>query len=96
MKNFKFHSIAICLGLLGASSVFSVAHAQLMFSQYIDGSNNKKGLEIYNPDQTAVNLADYEIQQFNNGGTSKPFVYPLVGNLASKGALFSWTYCLTK
>lgn len=85
MKNFKFHSIAICLGLLGASSVFSVAHAQLMFSQYIDGSNNKKGLEIYNPDQTAVNLADYEIQQFNNGGTSKPFVYPLVGNLASKG-----------
>ena len=85
MKNFKFHSIAICFGLLGASSVFSVAHAQLMFSQYIDGSNNKKGLEIYNPDQTAVNLADYEIQQFNNGGTSKPFVYPLVGNLASKG-----------
>jgi hypothetical protein len=30
-----------------------------------------KGLEIYNPDGTTVNLADYEIQQFNNGGTAK-------------------------
>ncbi|MFM6958779.1 MAG: hypothetical protein ACKOXD_09595, partial [Acinetobacter sp.] len=56
MKNFKFHSIAVCLGLLGASSIFSVAHAQLMFSQYIDGNSNKKGLEIYNPDATSVNL----------------------------------------
>ena len=62
MKNFKLHSIAVCLGLLGTSSVFSVAHAQLMFSQYIDGNGNKKGLEIYNPDATSVNLADYEIQ----------------------------------
>lgn len=85
MKNFKFHSIAVCLGLLGASSIFSVAHAQLMFSQYIDGNSNKKGLEIYNPDATSVNLADYEIQQFNNGTTLKPLVFPLNGNLKSKG-----------
>ena len=85
MKNFKFHSIAVCLGFLGASSIFSVAHAQLMFSQYIDGNSNKKGLEIYNPDATSVNLADYEIQQFNNGTTLKPLVFPLNGNLKSKG-----------
>ena len=85
MKNFKFHSIAVCLGLLGASLIFSVAHAQLMFSQYIDGNSNKKGLEIYNPDATSVNLADYEIQQFNNGTTLKPLVFPLNGNLKSKG-----------
>lgn len=71
MKNFNYHSLTICLGLLGASSTFSIAHAQLMFSQYVDGSSNRKGLEIYNPDATTVNLADYEIQQFNNGGTVK-------------------------
>ena len=56
-----------------------------MFSQYIDGNSNKKGLEIYNPDATSVNLADYEIQQFNNGTTLKPLVFPLNGNLKSKG-----------
>ncbi|KYQ85322.1 nuclease [Acinetobacter sp. NRRL B-65365] len=84
MNNFKYHSIAICLGLLGVSSIFSAAHAQLMFSQYVDGSSNKKGLEIYNPDATTVNLADYEIQQFNNGGTVKTAAFPLQGSLASK------------
>lgn len=84
MKTFKFHSIAMCLSLLGASSIFSVAHAQLMFSQYVDGSSNRKGLEIYNPDGTTVNLADYEIQQFNNGGTAKTATFQLQGTLASK------------
>lgn len=84
MHNFKYHSIAICISLLGASSIFSAAHAQLMFSQYVDGSSNKKGLEIYNPDATTVNLADYEIQQFNNGGTVKTAAFPLQGSLASK------------
>ncbi|MDH1005302.1 ExeM/NucH family extracellular endonuclease [Acinetobacter junii] len=84
MKNFNYHSLAICLGMLGASSTFSIAHAQLMFSQYVDGSSNRKGLEIYNPDATTVNLADYEIQQFNNGGTVKTAAFPLQGALASK------------
>ncbi|MFX6609606.1 lamin tail domain-containing protein, partial [Acinetobacter baumannii] len=58
--------------------------AQLMFSQYVDGSSNKKGLEIYNPDGTTVNLADYEIQQFNNGGTAKTATFRLQGSLTSK------------
>lgn len=84
MKTFKFHSIAICLGLIGASTTFSIAHAQLMFSQYVDGSSNKKGLEIYNPDATSANLADYEIQQFNNGALTKTVAFQLQGNLASK------------
>ncbi|MCH7337245.1 ExeM/NucH family extracellular endonuclease [Acinetobacter sp. NIPH 2699] len=84
MKTFKFHSIAICLGLLGASTPFSMAHAQLMFSQYVDGSSNKKGLEIYNPDATSANLSDYEIQQFNNGLLTKTVAFQLQGTLASK------------
>ena len=43
-----------------------------------------KGLEIYNPDGTTVNLADYEIQQFNNGGTAKTATFRLQGTLVSK------------
>ncbi|MBL2055431.1 lamin tail domain-containing protein, partial [Klebsiella pneumoniae] len=71
MKTFQLKTLSVFLSALGAFSYSSVAQAQLMFSQYVDGSNNKKGLEIYNPDGTTVNLADYEIQQFNNGGTAK-------------------------
>ena len=78
MKMIKPHTLALSLGLLGCS--FPV-YAQLMFSQYIDGSANRKGLEIYNPDATTVNLADYEILQYSNGGTVKTLAVTLKGTL---------------
>ena len=84
MKTFQLRTLSVFLSALGAFSYSSVAQAQLMFSQYVDGSSNKKGLEIYNPDGTVVNLADYEIQQFNNGGTAKTAAFRLQGTLASK------------
>ena len=81
MMNIKPQLLSLSMILLGCS--FSV-HAQLMFSHYIDGSANKKGIEIYNPDGTTVNLADYEIQQFTNGSTTKSATFALQGSLASK------------
>ena len=79
--NIKPHTLCLSLALLGCSFP---SYAQLMFSQYIDGSANRKGLEIYNPDGSAVNLADYEIQQFTNGSTTKSAAFLLQGTLASK------------
>lgn len=84
MKTFTINSIFKSILLLGSAACFSNAHAQLMFSQYIDGSSNKKGIEIYNPDASPVNLADYEIQQFSNGATSKTISVNLTGTLAAK------------
>lgn len=40
----------------------------LFFSEYIEGSSNNKALEIFNPTQDTVFLADYRIAQSNNGG----------------------------
>ena len=77
----KPQTLCLSLALLGCSFP---SYAQLMFSQYIDGSANRKGLEIYNPDGAPVNLADYEIQQFNNGGTVKTLGVTLQGTLQSK------------
>lgn len=81
MKILKPHSLCLSLALLGCSFP---SYAQLMFSQYIDATANRKGLEIYNPDGRAVNLSDYEIQQFSNGATSKSFSVTLQGSLSSK------------
>ena len=81
MKTLKPHTLCLSLALLGCSFP---SYAQLMFSQYIDGSANRKGLEIYNPDSSTVNLADYEIQQFTNGSTTKSATFSLQGPLASK------------
>ncbi|KYQ82210.1 nuclease [Acinetobacter lactucae] len=84
MKTFQLRTLSVLLGALGAFTYSPWAQAQLMFSQYVDGSSNRKGLEIYNPDGTTVNLADYEIQQFNNGGTAKTATFRLQGTLTSK------------
>lgn len=81
MKKLQLHSLSLSLALLGCASP---AYAQLMFSQYIDGSSNRKGLEIYNPDVSTVNLADYEIRQFSNGEAIKFNTFALQGSLASK------------
>lgn len=81
MQILKPHTLCLSLALLGCSFP---SYAQLMFSQYIDGTANKKGLEIYNPDASTINLAGYEIQQYTNGATSKTATYTLQGNLASK------------
>lgn len=45
-----------------------VLPSSLFFSEYIEGSSNNKALEIYNPTQDTVFLADYRIAQSNNGG----------------------------
>jgi uncharacterized protein len=81
MKKLHLNTISLSLLFLGC---ISTSHAQLMFSQYIDGSGNRKGLEIYNPDSQTVNLADYEIQQFSNGSATKTMSVNLQGNLASQ------------
>ena len=40
----------------------------LFFSEYMEGSSNNKGLEIYNGTGTTINLDDYQIAQSVNGG----------------------------
>lgn len=84
MKIFKLYTLTTSLTLLGASCFFSNAYAQLMFSQYIDGNSNKKGLQILNPDNQTVNLADYEIRQFSNGSTTHNLSVQLQGTLSSQ------------
>lgn len=85
MKKLKICKLTASLALLGVSSLVTTAQAQIMFSQYVDGSGNRKGLEIYNPDGQSVNLDDYEIRQFTNGSKDVKTTYALTGSLASQG-----------
>ena len=42
-------------------------------------------MEIYNPDPTTVNLAEYQIKQYANGETSANLTVSLTGQLAARG-----------
>ena len=84
MNHLKPKRIVICLALIGASTLLSSAQAALLFSQYVDGNDNKKGLEIYNPDPNTVNLAEYEIRQYPNGESTPNLTVKLTGSLSTQ------------
>lgn len=45
--------------------------SELFFSEYIEGSSFNKAIEIYNPTSAPVDLSDYSLWLFSNGGTTK-------------------------
>lgn len=42
--------------------------ADLIFSEYIEGSGNNKAIEIFNPNENPIKLDYYQIAQLSNGG----------------------------
>ena len=76
-----------------AVSTFSLANAQcteLFFSEYVEGSNNNKALEIYNPTVDTIFLTNvYRIVRFSNGNTNSDqdikYVQPLTGYVPAFG-----------
>lgn len=66
----------------------SVAQAQdcseLFISEYVVGSGNNRALELYNPTNQAINLADYKVGRFRDGAGT-PMLLPLAGTIAAKG-----------
>lgn len=59
--------------LLVAVATIQFAQAQcneLFISEYVEGSAYNKAIEIYNPTANPVDLSDYRVLRFSNGGTS--------------------------
>lgn len=63
--------------------------SDLFFSEYIEGTGNNKGLEIFNPTLDNVDLSAYRVQRYSNGQSSPAVINgktdqtTLVGTLAS-------------
>jgi len=55
--------------------------SELFFSEYIEGSSNNKAIEIFNGTGAAVDLSDYQFENWYNGLLT-PFIVPLSGTLA--------------
>ncbi|MDF3833022.1 ExeM/NucH family extracellular endonuclease, partial [Cupriavidus basilensis] len=63
------------------------AHADLIISEYVEGTSNNKAVELYNPDATPIDLSQYKLQQYNNGATAPTTSFALSGTLAP-GAVY--------
>lgn len=80
--------------LLLATLLAPAVHAEPFISEYVEGSGSNKALEIYNPADTAINLADYKVVVYTNGAApgspNNIKTILLNGTLAAKS-----TYVLT-
>lgn len=47
----------------------SLAQADLLISEYVEGSGYNKALELYNSGPNTVNLADYQLRRYTNGSS---------------------------
>ena len=55
----------------------------LFISEYVEGTGNNKALELYNPTNDAIDLSDYKLVRYSNGGTT-PYSVNLAGSIAPK------------
>jgi uncharacterized protein len=61
--------------------------ADLLFSEYIEGSSNNKALEIYNAATQTINLSTYVVKLYSNGTTTVGSSLTLTGTLAPGAVL---------
>jgi len=72
----------VALATLLASAT---AQADLIFSEYIEGSSNNKALELNNTGSNDVDLSQYRIELYSNGNTSVQNQLTLSGTLEAGG-----------
>lgn len=61
MKNLLLILTLVSLNLMG------FAQTDLFISEYVEGSGNNKGIEIYNPTNQTIDLSSYYVIRFSNG-----------------------------
>lgn len=72
-----FTTFLFALAFIGAKSQCT----DLFISEYIEGSASNKAIEIYNPTMAPVNLADYSLKLYSNGGITPTASVTLTGTL---------------
>jgi predicted extracellular nuclease len=73
----KQHSLLIA----GACLLGSHTMADVIFSEYIEGSSNNKAIEIMNTGSDSVDLSQYSIELYSNGNLSVQNLQTLSGTL---------------
>ena len=69
---------------LFAGSIYAQQATDLFFSEYVEGSGNNKGVEIYNPTSQPIDLSNYWVVRFSNGSSvfTEGGATQLIGTLA--------------
>ncbi len=80
MDNVKKLSV---LALSIAAALPAVANADVLISEYVEGSGYSKAVEIYNSGSTAVDLTGYSLVYYSKGETAPKKILDLSGSLGA-------------
>ena len=74
-----------CLSVVGVLFLATLCSAEVIISEYVEGSSYNKAIEIYNPGETAVDLLaeGYHIDVFFNGNTIAGTSIELLGSIGA-------------
>ncbi|MBO1927874.1 ExeM/NucH family extracellular endonuclease [Thiomicrorhabdus sp. 6S2-11] len=72
--------LALCL-----AAIATPAAADLVISEYIEGSSNNKAIELYNTSSIDIDLNDYALEFYFNGNTSVGTTIDLQGVIPAQG-----------
>jgi hypothetical protein len=64
-------------------AMFAQDCSDLFISEYVEGSGNNKAIEIYNPTSAAIDLGNYNLVRYSNGGFV-PYDVGLAGIIESR------------
>ncbi|RYE22356.1 MAG: HYR domain-containing protein, partial [Sphingobacteriales bacterium] len=79
-------SLSVSPNSFNCSNTGAPTTADLIFSEYIEGSSNNKALEIYNGTNSTVNLGNYSIKIYPNGNPTPNSTTVLTGTLAANSS----------
>ncbi|WP_299797580.1 extracellular exonuclease ExeM [uncultured Shewanella sp.] len=71
------------LALAIAVAVPAVANADILISEYVEGSGYSKAVEIYNSGSAAVDLSGYSLVYYSKGETTPKTIIELDGSMAA-------------
>ncbi len=78
-RQFTVFTVLLLLltGLLSTAQPAQADTTDLFISEYIEGSNFNKAIEIYNGTGSNVDLSNYTLELYSNGAsTAQPIRYP--------------------
>ncbi|WP_445778283.1 extracellular exonuclease ExeM [Shewanella sp.] len=72
------------VSLAVAAALPMMANADVLISEYVEGSSNNKAIELYNNGDTAVDLTGYKLVRYKDGDTAALDMVELTDSIAAK------------
>ncbi len=76
-------SLLFILSIFVSISMFSQECSDLFISEYVEGSGTNKAIELFNPTNEPIDMGNYQLVRYSNGGTA-PNAVGLEGTIEAK------------